>query len=62
MPVLGDHTSNDKTNGNADLMKEFMSSALHDGGLGSLNVSSMPLFFCFANFTRQEGEHSSVID
>jgi hypothetical protein len=31
---LGDHTGDDKINGNADLMKEFMSSALHDGASG----------------------------
>jgi hypothetical protein len=59
---LGEHTGDDKTNGNADLMKEFMSSALHDGASGQfkciINASKS-----FANFTCQsEGEHSSIID
>jgi hypothetical protein len=45
-------------------MKEFMLSALHDGAfkLGQFKCILNASKFSFANFTRQEGEHSSIID
>jgi hypothetical protein len=59
---LGDITGNCKTNGNADLMKEFLTTALHDGAMGEFSSILNASKFSFASPTRVEGPNSSIID
>jgi hypothetical protein len=59
---LGDITSDCKINENADLMKEFLTMALHDGAMGEFSSILNASKFSFASPTRVEGPNSSIID
>jgi hypothetical protein len=59
---LEDITCDFKTNGNDDLMKEFLTTALHDGATGEFSSILNASKFSFASPTRVEGPNSSIID
>jgi hypothetical protein len=59
---LGDITGDCKTNGNADLMKEFLTTVLHDDAMGEFSSILNASKFSFASPNRVEGPNYSIIN